>query len=118
MLVSTESVSNSRSEARFCVLWGLVTSLGTVLGIAAGISIAVFVGIAAYLLTNAVPWSAPFALVPSIVAVGAVTDSGVGAVQSFVLPWPRAARGQRMVHSLFGWAVGGRRAACRPETRR
>ena len=106
MLVNTQSVSNCRSEARFCVLWGLVTSLGTVLGIAAGFSIAVFVGIAAYLLTNAVPWLSPFALVPSVAAVGAVTGSGVGTVQSFVLPWPRAARGQWLVRSLFGWAVG------------
>ena len=106
MLVNTQSVSDCSSKARFGVLWGLVSSLGTVFGIVGGFGVAYVVGIAAYLLTTLIPWLSPFALVPSVAAVGLMIGVSVGIAQSFVLPWPKAALGQWIVRSLCGWGIG------------
>lgn len=106
MLVQSQTVKDCRRGARFCLLWGMVSSLGTVGGAVSGFGIAVFIGILAYILTSAFPWVAPFTLALSVAAVGVVTGVCVGIGQSFVLPWSREARGRWIVRSLFGWGIG------------
>jgi hypothetical protein len=106
MLTHASSINECESQARFCWLWGLVSSVGMVLGMAVGFWFAVIIGVVTYIVTTLYPWLAPFMLSLSVAAVGVVTGIVVGMGQSSVLPWSREARGQWLVRNLFGWGIG------------
>lgn len=106
MLINIQPASNCRNEARFWLLWGLATSLGAVAGIASGYVVALLVGVASYLLAAVIPWLKPFALIPPMAAVGTMIGIVVGSAQSVVLPWPRVAREQWLLRSVYGWTLG------------
>jgi len=106
MLVQSREVKDCRGAARFCLLWGVVSSLGAAGGMVAGFWAAFIIGITAFILTSSFSWAAPFTLSLSIAAVGVVMGVCVGIAQSVALPWSREARGRWIVRSLLGWGVG------------
>lgn len=106
MLVHSDVVKDRRGGARFCLLWGVMTSLGTASGVVGGYWAAFAIAFAAYLLTKCLTWSAPVTLSLSVAAVGVGIGICVGIGQSMVLPWSMEARGRWIVRSLFGWGTG------------
>lgn len=102
MVLRANPVSDCRSGARFCLLWGLVSSLGSALGVVGGIVPAYWVGVVVGAL--GANHSEGFAL--SVATVGAITGAVVGFGQSFLLRWSVEARFRWVVRNLCGWGLG------------
>ena len=103
MLSHAYSVTECKGQARFCLLWGMGSTLGAVLGIVGGFPAAICAGLFAYIILTLNRTTAPFVYLPSITAVGILTGVVVGMAQARVLAWPKAARRRWIVRSAIGY---------------